>query len=141
HKSLSQLPDSDLDCAEACIQWLKELQSDENMLVVDYTNKILGSYRKHLNEVRSSPNTVAQEVLNHLHSTGRIRYVEIIFDKDGYAELAAELNLDTLDRDDRKFVAVVLACEENDRPPIVNATDTDWDQCSEELQAAGIEVQ
>jgi hypothetical protein len=132
---------SDVICANACVKWLNFLKTDERLLAVDDAWKILKSYREYLNATRSATNSVAQDVLEHLERTGRFLRVPIIYDSDGYAILPSELGLDKFDRDDRKFVAVVLGCDENDRPPIVNATDSDWAESIDLLMAAGIMVE
>ncbi|MBI4493070.1 MAG: hypothetical protein HY690_09790 [Chloroflexi bacterium] len=42
-------------------------------------------------------------------------------------------------RSDRKFVAVARACQR--RPPVVNATDTDWWLFRDALKRHGVEVE
>ena len=56
----------------------------------------------------------------------------------GIAEIGDELRSVVHDDDDRKFVAVALSF--STPPPIVNATDSDWEGWIDALRERGIEV-
>lgn len=123
------------NCILACLKWSKAFVSggDDYQLAVDMGWKILNEYRgqikrgglaeRYLNELLSQPIT-------------RLRFVSIEYDDDGIAKLEQNI-ID--DPSDRKFVAVALKFDPI--PPIINATDTDWEKSKETLSKAGIRVQ
>jgi hypothetical protein len=140
HVPVSQQPAHRLRCANTCRKWLTNLRDGERTVAVDHKNLILGKYWSYLEQTRppGAP-SLAGEILREFQSTGRINVVQIPLTEEGEPYLAPELNLQDFDRADWKFVAVALACDDN--PPIVNATDTDWQQHIEALNAAGIIVE
>ena len=67
------------------------------------------------------------------------RIIEITYDKDGHGCLPAELK--KIDPSDRKFVAVALMdMSQGGKSDIVNAVDSDWFECEEDLNRFGITV-
>jgi hypothetical protein len=125
---------AELDCIQACRQWLSEFMSSDDKLVLDISHQMLQEYRTNI-----APNGRARQWLNQLEKQPRdLRLVEvkIEFDENGYAKIPPEVEVK--DKNDRKFVAVALA--RSPIPPIINATDSDWSQEKERLGAADIVV-
>jgi len=121
-----------LDCVERAQEWLRKLLSDA-VLVVDGELRILQEYRNNI-----SRQGLWARMLQELQGSGRIFWVDIECDEDGYA-IVTDLNLPAaFDPSDRKFVAV--ACADRSRPPIVNCVDTDWLMVERVLEAAGIDL-
>lgn len=56
----------------------------------------------------------------------------------GFAEFPQDPDLESFDRDDRKFVAVAVASES--APAVINASDTDWWNHREALERNGVHV-
>jgi hypothetical protein len=102
--------------------------------VVDFSWKILTEYRKNIRE-----GGLAQQYLNQLltQPINRLIFVKLDFDADGYAIVPSDLMID--DEEDRKFIAAALA--HTPTPPIIDATDTDWEKEKARLQKHGINVQ
>lgn len=125
---------NEIRCIRLCQKWLTEFRDSDSRLIVDgpHPRKILLEYRQNI-----APKGFARSVLNQLERAPRERVVEmpIEFDEHGFAVLT----FTTSDRKDRKFIAVALAHDPT--PPIVEATDTHWEQDKEVLTAAGITVQ
>lgn len=55
-----------------------------------------------------------------------------------FEEFPQDPDLSRFDRGDRKYVAVAMVCE--DRPPILNASDSDWWYFREALARHGVQV-
>ncbi len=123
---------TELDCIEACRQWLAAFMKSADRLVVDADYQILGEYRTYAKPSRQ----LANSWLNQLERAPRNKlvYIENIqYDDHSHAIIPFDL-----DRKDRKFVAVALA--HKPKPPIVTATDTDWDEAKDRLKAVGLTV-
>ena len=123
---------AELDCFDACRKWLRTFINGADKLVVDLDYKIIKEYRANI-----AKGTLTEQWLNRLETQPRdLRLVEvqIAYDADGYAIVPPKVAIQ--DKNDRKFVAVVLAHQPT--PPIVNGTDTDWSkrsrQCSTPLE-------
>lgn len=125
----------ELDCASNCRNWLREFIASTNVLVVDLDYRIIKEYRDNI-----AKGGLAHQWLNQLETQPReLRLIElqIEYDDDGYGIVPPEVAIH--DKEDRKLIAVALA--HNPIPPIVNATDTDWEQDKPMLNAADIYVQ
>lgn len=133
-KPISQLSKVELQCLQACLEWLKEFVPSADKLVVDLTYKILQEYR---NQIKKGG--LAEQWLNKVETQPRNRKLvelQIEFDDDGYAVVPESLAMN--DKADRKFIAVAL--KDNPIPPIVNASDTDWYKDQDMLKKGGIQV-
>jgi len=122
---------TELDCIDACMQWLQSFMDGDDRLVIDNGYEILKQYRRYIKQSDQR----AYEWLNTLQRTqpNKLIKVQIEFDDDGYASIPFDF-----DPDDRKYIAVALAHDPT--PPIVDATDTDWAEKQEILIQAGITV-
>lgn len=123
----------EIKCVEICERWLRDFMNSDNRLVVDHLYAIFGEYRGQITLSRR----LANKWLNALERAPRDRIVDIAieFDDDGNAVLPFDLH----DKSDRKFAAVALAHKPT--PPIVDATDTDWEKDKEKLEKAGLIIQ
>lgn len=134
-------PDNEIEreCVLACIQWGKRFNEsgEEYKIAVDMKWKILTEYRNNIRE-----GSLAQQYLNTLLSQPIMRLVfkPIQYDDNDHAIIDVDLDTDDqkFDPSDKKFVAVALAFD--DPPPIINATDTDWEKHKVPIEAAGITV-
>ena len=104
-------------CVAACIRELDRART-ECRVVFDSAGEILAEYR------RGGPQAGQVTITPH--------------EQREFAEFPDVPELARFDHDDRKFVAVALASGTS--PPIVNASDTDWWEHCEALQAHGIEI-
>lgn len=120
-------------CREACVNWGEAMLSSGDQIVLDYTMQMSKNYFRKI-----SPGELAHAILTSRLTAPfvRIQFVNITFDEYGYAKLP--LGMDVPDEDDRIYAAAAYAV---DPPaPILNATDTDWSQCRENLAQFGIEI-
>ena len=139
------------DATDAClIECVKALQriKERGRILLDYSRLILGEYEHKLSP--SGQPGLGDEFLLWIYQnqgTGRCVFVTIT-PKSGcsyngiaydFVEFPNHPGLHDFDPSDRKFVAVAAAHPE--RPPILNATDTDWLIAEEPLARHGIKVE
>jgi len=111
--------------------------------VLDAQDLILGEYLRNLSR-RGQPgvgDAFLKWILTNQWNPNRCALVHIHAlegDGRGFEEFPQDLSLDGFDRDDRVFVAVALAHPE--RPPILEATDTDWWHYRQALRANGVAI-
>ena len=113
---------ADERCQLECVRKLKAV-ADGEVVAIDDAGSILNEY---LNYVRWSGQPGAgdlffKHVLNSQYDPARVRRVSLNPSEDhrrGFDELPPN----TLDRSDRKFLAVAVAA----RAVLLNATDSDW---------------
>lgn len=131
-----------LSCVEACVATLIEIRNRHRMLLDDQ-GLILREYRDHLSpsgqpgpgdaffkwlwDNQVNPELCSQIPITETEEGGRC-----------FEEFPDDPDLARFDRSDRKFVAVALASGE--RPPILNAADTDWWEHREGLSRHGVEI-
>lgn len=122
------------DHQQEVLNWLIEFRKDgQRKIVLDKSFKIWDEYHNKLTRGRDFGALVMADKLQ------SARFVEIEFDVYGHARVPAYL--EKIDRSDRKFVAVALKdLFEEGLSSIVNAADSDWRECEEELNRAGITV-
>jgi hypothetical protein len=132
-----ELTEIERDCAENCLNWLVDFIDSTDRLVVDWHYLIFGEYRDNIRH-----GGLVDRWLNQLERNPRdLRLIElpIDLDEDGNAIFSETIVRAVLDENDRKFAAVALAHDPH--PPIINATDSDWEQAKAELHNLGIVVQ
>ena len=119
------------DCLLRCIELLNEFNDGQRQLVIDDNWYILGEYQHKLRS-EGQPGVgdyFLRWVLTNRKDPRRCELMHITprdarQDNRDFAEFPPTPDLQGFDRSDRKFVAVALVHPE--RPPIVNATDSDW---------------
>ena len=123
----------ELDCIEACKNWLSMFIESKDRLVVDQPYIILKEYRQNIKK-----GGLAEQRLNELETQprNRLNEVQIELDKDGYAILPENLTIH--DPNDRKFIAVAIQVDPY--APIYNATDTDWAKEKDALIEQGLTI-
>ena len=127
-------------CLRRCVAELHRIQNGSRLLLDD-SWLILGEYQRNLGPPgRALPgDAFIKWALINQGNDSRIRRVPITPDPTrAFAEFPDDPRLASFDHDDRKFVAVALASGTS--PPIVNASDRDWWEHREALQAHGIEI-
>ncbi len=138
-------PHASLACRLACVRSLDEIQEQHNF-VLDNKWHVLNEYKKKVNQ--SGQPGVGDRFLKWiLRNQGNRDRCEIVTittladstDGNDFAEFPDDPALANFDRSDRKFVALALAHPE--RPPILNATDTDWHGHQSALEKHGVKIQ
>lgn len=117
-----------LDCLLSCVKALEEAKKHQ-VVTVDDGMLILAEYRRHAS-LGGQPG-VGDAFLKWLwQNQGNPRHCEQVTitptecDQRNFQEFPDDPALSKFDPSDRKFVAVALASR--NRPPILNATDSDW---------------
>ena len=133
-------PQASLSCIRACARELNNVPKGFRP-VLDRRGLILREYRRvDPRPGQRRPGDVFYKwVARNFANEDLVRLVEIHpHTEREFVEFPEDQRLADFDRDDRKFVAVALASGTS--PPIVNASDTDWWEHCEALQAHGIEI-
>jgi hypothetical protein len=129
-------------CVLAAIERLERLIAGE-VLVLDDAEHILTEYRRHLSP-HGQPGTGDQFFRwiweQAAYNPRLCEKVTLALADDGsFAAFPADPALTAFDPSDRKFVAAALTHPA--RPPVVNATDTDWHHHHAALQQHGVTVE
>ena len=126
---------ADEKCHERCVEELERI-AKHCVVVVDCCDLIVEEYMKHAS---FRPLGVGDAFFKHVFDNGynpaRVRRVRITptdDDRCGFEELP----VNSLDRADRKFLATAVV----GNAPILNATDSDWDEQKELTTEVGVEV-
>ncbi|MCX6049687.1 MAG: hypothetical protein NT075_31695 [Chloroflexi bacterium] len=125
-----ETPHASPACILACAQILGEIQQ-QHIVVIDDGWRVLNEYKRKINP-NGQPGVgdrFLHWVLINLSNRERCETVTLtplVNSDDGndLAEFPQDRELINFDRADRKFVALALTHPE--KPPILNATDTDW---------------
>lgn len=128
-KPFDELDTVELQCLGACRNWMHKFVNNTDFLAVDTAYAILREYRENFAE-----GSLPRDYLNRIEKAERLDFVSIEFDADGFARLPETVEMP--DRKDRKFAAVAIT--HPNKPPIINASDTDWQQVEAALAAFGI---
>lgn len=131
-------------CVLGCIERLRQISEGEDALVIDDGWHILREYMANLRQ-SGQPGVgdrFLKWVLDNLKNPSRCEQVAITpvdgaYER-GFREFPQDPCLVGFDRSDRKFVAVSLVHRQ--RPPILNATDSDWWDYREALERNGVRV-
>ena len=113
---------ADLECQIQCVSAIRKI-SLKGTVVLDGRDLILDEYQEHLNfSGQPGPgDAFFKHIHDNLYFTKRVEQVSITAVDDEEREFE-ELPANTLDRSDRKFLAVAVVS----KAPILNATDSDW---------------
>jgi hypothetical protein len=134
-------PQAGDDCVEACVTALLELR-ERRQILVDDGALIFEEYRRHLSPSGQPGlgDAFFKWLWDNQCNPDHCRQIRITAANDGrvFDEFPDDPALADFDPSDRKFVAVALASGE--RPPILNASDTDWWNHREALSRNGVEV-
>ena len=129
-----------LACQHQCIIKLRELK-ESSIIVIDDCNHILSEYRKKLN-FSGQPGVgdyFFKHVFDNQYVGKHVHRVSILRTDDGsFEEFPDDNRLVDFDNDDHMFVAVALTHQ--DKPPILNAVDTDWANYHDALECCGITI-
>ncbi|TGG77209.1 MAG: hypothetical protein ERJ69_09895, partial [Aphanocapsa feldmannii 288cV] len=127
-------------CQVACIQAVQSIRSGQRkrIVILDDKDEIMDEYQKNLN-FSGEPGVgdkFFKYLYYHQHSTQHTRRVLItkINDDDRSFE---ELPANNLDPSDRKFLAAAIVAE----APIMNATDSDWQEQQALLDRLSVTVE
>ncbi len=129
------------ECEQACINRLERIMDGEINLVLDENWKIL---REYLRNLHSSGDDVGDRflrwVLNNRTSQCDLASITPIEGSETeFKEFPDDPELQKFDPDDRKFIAVARAhC---DKPPILQAVDTQWWDFRDVLYQHGVIVE
>ena len=128
-------------CVQACIRKLQDIQQGRFILVLDNQWRIIKEYKHKLHE--SGQPGVGDEflkwVLTNWMNPKRCELVPITPQEDTFAEFPPDQTLQFFDPSDRKFVATALAHPQ--KPPILNAVDTDWWHYQRILAQHGLQIE
>jgi hypothetical protein len=129
-------------CIEACITTLIETRKN-HLVLLDEQGLILDEYRRRLSPSgQPGPGDAFFKWLwdnqGHQNHCRQVSITPVTGDPRGFEEFPCDPDLERFDREDRKFVAVAIASGE--KPPILNASDTDWWHHRAALSRHGIEI-
>ena len=129
------------DCVETCGERLEEIMRGEKTLVLDNRWIILREYMQNL---RSNGADVGDRFLGWIlvNKDDRCDLVSITpvdGSENEFEEFPNDLALDGFDPDDRKFIAV--ACAHPEKPPILQAVDSQWRDFRDAFRRNGIIVE
>lgn len=128
-------------CVAACARRLREVQQRETV-VVDNGWLILNEYKTNVNE-RGQPgagDAWLKWLLTNHANPHRCHKVTLTPVKDGrmFEEFPDDPDLARFDASDRKFVAASRT--HGERPPVLNAVDSDWQDHQAALARHGVDV-
>lgn len=128
-------------CQGAAVARLEQLKARE-ILVLDDAFYILNEYDRNLNSLGKPGlgDIFYLWVLRNRHNPKHCEQITLALDDDGsFTAFPTAPELAKFDPSDRKFVAAALT--HGARPPVVNASDTDWYEHREALNAHGVEIE
>jgi hypothetical protein len=129
-------------CAAACASALHEI-TRTGLLVIDEGGFIFGEYKTYLSFAGQpgAGDYFFKWLSDNRYKPDRVSRVTLVEDPARPGEFAAfpaDPALAAFDRSDRKFVAAVLTHPE--RPPVLNATDSDWWDYRDALRPHGVTI-
>lgn len=128
-------------CVIACVQKLREIQN-QHIIVLDNNWLIIQEYKNKLSQTGQPGvgDAFLKWVLINYANPERCQKVQITpTTENSFKEFPDDPALSNFDLSDRKFVAVALAHPE--KPPILNAVDSDWKNSETALAAFGVRVE
>lgn len=134
-----------IQCQLNCVRQLNAIRQN-HQVVLDRQELILREYMRDMNF--SGQPGMGDFFFKWLFDNRfRSKYVELVSltpmdnseDGNDFVEFPTDTELAKFDRSDRKFVAVALAHAE--KPPILNATDSDWWEFYEPLTIHGLQIE
>ena len=137
-----QSPQASSNCIDTCINRLERIIRGEEKLVLDNGWIILGEYLRNL---RSSGEPGAGDRLLRWILANKDRLCDLVpittvnGSENEFEEFPDDPALDEFDPDDRKFIAVAIAHPE--KPPILQAVDSQWWDFRDAFRGNGIIVE
>jgi hypothetical protein len=135
-----EIPDDLTSCVWACIEAIDHIVK-KGGLVIDSGDEIFTEYRKQLS-MRGRPG-IGDHFMKWVHDNrwGFPDEDRVVLTKNNnsYYEFPEHVGLLNIDPSDKKFIAVSNA--HNDKPPILQATDSKWWGWQKILAGIGIKVQ
>lgn len=138
---IEDIPDNELECALACVEFIERIMSGNILLVIDAGGEVFDEYRRQLS--MSGQPGVGDAFVQWLHDQqwkfpdeDRIELKKL---DTTYSDFPNDERLANFDPSDRKFVAISNA--HRLKPPIVVASDHTWWTHKEVLFELGIPVQ
>ena len=127
---------ADLQCQALCVEKLRSVVAEE-VVAIDHDGAILQEYQSHLNfsGMPGVGDMFFKHVFNFQYRGDRVRRIAITpsaDDRRGFEDLPEN----TLDRSDRKFLAVAVVAD----AVVLNATDSDWREHEQLIETLGVEV-
>lgn len=126
---------ADQECRKRCVEELEHIVK-HGVVVVDCIGFIIEEYTR---RASFGPRGVGDVFFKHVHDNRfnpvhvrRVRITPTDDDRCGFEELP----VNSLDRADRKFLATALV----GNAPVLNATDSDWDEQKELTTEVDVEV-
>ena len=121
-------------------QYLRDIK-ENGIIVIDNQWLILKEYRNKVNQTGQPGigDAFLKWVLTNQTNSQRCECIEIHPSDNSFKEFPNDTQLEKFDPSDRKFVAVALAAP--NRPPIVNAVDSDWAEFYEALTIYGVSIE
>ena len=125
---------ADLECQLACVRAIDEIRSN-GVVALDRTGLILREYADHCNySGRPGVGDVFfKYTFDNQYTDSRMNLV-VIKQIDDPERGFQELPQNTLDRSDRKFLAVAITA----KATIINATDSDWAEQQELIERVAV---
>ena len=121
-----------IDEVERVYEWLQAFRDDpERQMVLDETFGIYDEYQNKL-----TGQHFGLQVIHHKMNQFCLRQVPVEYDHEGHGVVPEALS--PIDKSDRKFVAAAL--HDVGSIEIVNATDGDWQEQRDLLEAHGVYV-
>lgn len=134
-------PQASPACILTCVRKIRDIQAQKYLLVMDRQHTILREYIRNLqNALPGVGPEFLRWVITNQHNPDLCHQVDITpTGPDEYQEFPQDPDLDNFDRSDRKFVAVALT--HADKPPILNASDSDWMIYRDVLAKYGVRIE
>jgi hypothetical protein len=130
------------ECELACVQALREVMAN-GRISLDDNGLIFREYLRYLS-LEGRPG-VGDAYMRWVHDVRfddaicmRVKLTQVTLNETDFAEYPEDDGLSSLDRDDRKFVAV--AANDPEGPTLMVGKDRGWDQHAVALQGAGIRM-
>ena len=131
------------DCVAACVERLEQINNDEVKLALDRERRIIDEYQR---LEQAGPFSMGYQfykwVERNFWNCKRCDLVEIKpvnGSEIEFEKFPDDSRLTDFDEDDRKFVAV--ACAHEDNPPILQAVDRGWSDFLDALHENGVMVE
>ncbi len=127
-------------CVLTCVERLQQIIDGEVTLVLDDGRRILNEYIRNL---RSSGVDIGDRFLRWL-LTNKDKMCDFVpitpinDSENGFREFPTDTALANFDPADRKFIAVALS--HSDRPPILQAVDSEWWNYRDTLKQNGVTI-